>query len=284
MEDLSYANVYIPLKPVINIINQLKNIPRTGKLIRLNNFDERIRIRTIYDHIITLSKSADIFLNEITHHIKNAEIVDLAKCIVYHDLCEALLGDIPAYTNLPTKGKDNRLIAERLLRRWDSKIIKETSNKFLSLFLEVRERSNLEYTNKIIYGKANAIAKFFNLLDKTDPIISVWRYIDYYRENENIDINKFTLRLKDFFENQKVKEIASNYNEDKRIALLINNLMDRNLARKFFHDKNVLTDILSKSGFDKDAEKLIYDVELFYSGKIYTTKKTTLNIGYIKMR
>ena len=281
MEDLSYANVYIPQKPVINIINQLKIIPRTGKLIRLNSFDERIRIRTIYDHIIALSKSADILLNEITHHIKNAEIVDLAKCIVYHDLCEALLGDIPAYTNIPTKGKDNRLTAERLLRRWDSKTLKETSNKFISLFLEVRERSNLEYTNKIIYGSANAIAKFFNLLDKTDPIISVWRYINYYRENENIDINKFILRLKDFFENQKVKEIASDYNEDKRIELLINNLMDRNLARKFFHDKNVLTEILSKSGFDKNTEKLIYDVELFYSGKIYTTKtKHKIGIRY----
>ncbi|MBL7823679.1 MAG: HD domain-containing protein [Saprospiraceae bacterium] len=276
IEDLKYAKIVIPRRKSIIVLNQLKEIPRTGKLIRLSKFDEPIRIRTIYDHIISLAITADILLKELINPIKDSDIIDLAKCIVYHDLCEVILGDIPAYTNLPTNGNKERLAVERLLRRLDSKTLKQTSNDFLAMFLEDREKSNLNYTYNIIYGSQDNISKlniskFFNLIDKIDPIISVWRYIDFYRKNSNFAITKFTLLLRDFFENHHVKEIAKEYKYDNRIYIFISALMDINLANNYFKEKKVINDIIANANLNNNTSKL-FDIDLFYSDTIYSIK------------
>ena len=273
IKDLEYAKIYIPYKAPIKIIEHLRFIPRTGKYIRLNKYKDKIRVRTVYDHIITLARIMDMLNPIIDHNLDNSEIVELAMCIVYHDLCEAVLGDIPAYTNLPLIGSNNRLTAERLLRRWDSKTLKRTANDYISLFLEDREIQNLEYTTDVIYGKPNKIGKYFHLIDKVDPIIAIWRYIDNLRDRNKFDIDSFLNVLKDFFENKKVKQICRNFKSDRRILFLVNKLQDRQLARQYYFDPRVLENIISESKLPLSLTKLIFGIDLFYSKQIYSKPK-----------
>lgn len=269
--DLSYAKIYFPNKAPIKIIKQLKCLPRTGKIVRLyNKFNEKIRIRTVYDHIISLSMISDIFINVINHNLKNNDIVDLAKCIVYHDLCEVILGDIPAYTNIPKSAGSNRAQAERLLRRWESKEIKLVANEFISLFLEEREIQNQLYVNSIMYKRQTPTSIFFNLLDKIDPIINVWRYINLFRDKKNFSIENFTYRWKDFFENQNVKNVARNFKADSRVYDLIRQLQDRNLAIKYFNDKSILDEVMIKSKLPNHTKAVVENIDIFYSNKIYS--------------
>jgi hypothetical protein len=94
LEDLTEAFIPLPLHGTIHIIATLKKMPRSGKKIRLDTYSPRIPVRSIYDHILSLSHSADRLFPIVQHCIRPQEKVDLARCIAYHDLPEVLLGDI----------------------------------------------------------------------------------------------------------------------------------------------------------------------------------------------
>ena len=274
--ELDYANIYIPNRNVIKIIQQLKDTPRTGKLIRLKGFKDPVtntqfRVRSVYDHIISLSYSADILLPIIANDLENNKI-DIAKCIAYHDICETLLGDIPDYTKMKSES-NQRLAALELLKSKNPNEIKQTANLFIGLFLENRERTILKHTETILFKKPpTPISNFIQILDKTDPIIAVWQYIYFFGkiQSSKFDIVVFVERLRDFFENSKVKEVSLKCTRDKRIAEFINKLQDMSLAEEYYSNCGVLTKIIADVKLPKEIKSIIENnVSLDYLSELH---------------
>lgn len=243
-------------------------------MIRIKHFDEKIQIRTIYDHIISLALTADCLMPSISHGIYDSEIISLSKCIAYHDLCEALLGDIPQYTNLPKGRRQNaRIEAERLLRKTETKKREFIANEFLSLFLENKDKENIEFVTNMLSKSKNRTTDFFTVLDKIDPIISIWRYIHCYRDSLNGKESEFLRRLKDFFENQNVLKVTEGYVRDPKIKKLILPLQNEKLALDYYHDPGVIQLLARKSGFNFETLKyLLEGIPIFHSQKIYNKK------------
>lgn len=237
LEDLMKARIAFPIHGWLHLVPTLKNLPRSGKQIRLETYVPSLPIRSVYDHILAIAHSADSLFFSIDHGVPRQERLDLARCIVYHDLAEVLLGDIPAYTNLSESSKKKaRLFAETRLRELPSGEPKRIATEFIRMFLENRERESLDAAMRILSDRDNRIQRFFYVLDKIDPIVAVWRYLHQFRGGLDLDAKDFLKRMKDFFDNPDVKKVARAYVEDGRILTLVLLLQDRSQASEYYRN------------------------------------------------
>ena len=270
-----YAVIYIPNRDSIKLIEQLKNLPRTGKVIRLQQSQPQLAVRTVYDHVRSLSNTADYLLKILNSNKEYDDSKykndDLAKCIVYHDLCEVLLGDIPAYTNIPEHSNDNKFKALSLLSNLSSEVnMKKISDDFIRLFLRPKDRITFECVDHVLYGKKRSkkhieLKNIFNLLDKTDPIVATWQYIHTYRMNPQFDIDLFIKNMKDFFDNDRVKAIVENCTSDQKLLCFFHALQNKKLAKQYFRDSNILEKIVEEAKLPSDFKKIIEVDQMFYS-------------------
>lgn len=239
LEDLANARIAFPLHGWLRIIPTLKNLPRSGKKIRLETYYPHLSIRSVYDHVLSIAHSADCLFFDISHGIAPQERLELARCIVYHDIAEVLLGDIPAYTNLTEANRNKaRIFAERRLGELPPGEPKRIATEFIRMFLESRERESLDAAMSILGDRSNHIQRFFYVLDKFDPIIAAWRYLHQFRGHLDPDAADFLKRMKDFFDNPDVKVIARDYKEDEKITALVLLLQDRRQAREYYRNEH----------------------------------------------
>lgn len=101
------------------------------------------------------------------------------------------------------------------------------------MFLQESERQSLNAAASAMLSKS-PVSNFAYVLDKIDPIISVWRYIHQYRDIDGFDIDDYLLKMKHFFENPKVRIVAKKYANDVKIVSLVDYLQNRNYAREYF--------------------------------------------------
>ncbi len=92
IDDLKNEEISLPMIQNIKIIDTLKKIPRSGKLLRLGHFMHKVKVRTVYDHMLSLAHLADCILPYINHDINVQEYEDVARCIAFHELNEVVLG------------------------------------------------------------------------------------------------------------------------------------------------------------------------------------------------
>ena len=234
LDDLETATITFPLHGQIKIIDSLRRLPRSGKLIRLATFQPRIPVRSVYDHVLSIAHTADCLFPIINHGIKPEEANELARCIVYHDLAEVLLGDIPAYTNL-TNAKRSRahIVAEAQFRKLPKGEPKRIANEFLGMFLDDRERESWNAAKLTLADLKHPVARFFQIVDKLDPIIAVWRYVHQFQETLGSGAIEFLRRMKDFFDYRAVRDLARDYCEEPTIEVLALVLQDRRLAHSY---------------------------------------------------
>ncbi len=237
LADLTDSIIPLPLHKGINILLTLKKLPRSGKKIRIEKYVPLVPVRSVYDHVLSLAHSGDRLFPLVRHGIRPQEMAELARCIAYHDLPEVLLGDIPTYTNLTdAKRKQAQIFAERHLSELPRGEPKRIASQFIRMFLDERERKSLDAANQILADPRNAVHRFFDVLDKADPIIAVWRYLHQFRGKLDPGAKLFLARMKDFFDNPRIKEIARSYREDSLIEKLVWTLQDRQLARRYYED------------------------------------------------
>jgi 5'-deoxynucleotidase YfbR-like HD superfamily hydrolase len=279
LEDLTKAFIPLPLHGTIHIIATLKKMPRSGKKIRLDTYSPSLPVRSVYDHILSLSHSADHLFPIVQHGIRQQEKVDLARCIAYHDLPEVLLGDIPGYTNLTdAKRARARVFAERRLSELPSGEPERITSEFIGMFLDGRERNGLNAANQTLSDKASPVGRFFCVLDKIDPIIAVWRYLHYFRGKLDPNAMEFLKRMRDFFDNPRVKEIAKDYKEDRLIQDLALTLQDRQLARRYYSDQGAIP--ARQVGIGREALKGLIEGTnfVFAEGDKRSSAKSARNI------
>lgn len=264
LEDLSTAQIQFPLHESIDLIETLKRLPRSGKKIRLETYSPVVPVRSVYDHILSVAHSADCLFPLINHGILPHEAIELARCIVYHDLPEVLLGDIPAYTNLTdSKRSRARIFAERRLRKMPPGEPKRIAREFIGMFLDDRERECHATVSHIMADSTSRIHRFFCILDKIDPIVAVWRYLHQFRGRLDAEAHDFLERMRDFFNNPQVKISATEYREDSVIKDLALSLQNRQLARNYYLNEEALSEI--ESGLDRsDLAQLIQGLRLVF--------------------
>jgi 5'-deoxynucleotidase YfbR-like HD superfamily hydrolase len=216
--------VLLPTGRWVNLIEALGNIPRAGKSLRIDYFGLNLPKRSVLDHITSLAIQSDHFL-AITRLRVNPRL--LADCIAYHDLNEVMAGDIPRFTG-------RWLAGEHYMTEAQKRIVERDANRALAKTLAHETRQHFEHTIALLENTRSPLMRFFTMVDQTDPIIAIWRYIYLFRIN--ININLFIDSMSDFFENPDVKGICI----DPRIAQLVGLLQDRRAAVAYHEEPATL--------------------------------------------
>jgi 5'-deoxynucleotidase YfbR-like HD superfamily hydrolase len=240
LEDMEDEAISLPSAPRIEILDTLRRLPRTGKKVRLEKYRHgTIPIRSVYDHVLSVAHTADHLISEIDHRVSPNDLQELARCIAFHELNEVILGDMPAYTNLSEdKRRGVRLYAHDRLRSVDPKYRERVANEFVGIFLSDKQRQSMRVVQeRLEKGDSDPVVKFFRLLDKMDPIIAVWRYLDKFRGHLG-DGGEFLRKLKDFFENRDVDTLAAGFTTDSRVSELVATLKNRSNATLYYQNRD----------------------------------------------
>lgn len=262
LEDLEDEAVVLPYAGRIFVIKTLKRLPRSGKHLRLGRQRQidgsDVPSRSIYDHIISLAHSADVLYPHLDHRLVGAEVGDLARCIAYHELNEILLGDIPSFTNITsTRRQKSRIQSEQRLRSVDPREREYYAHKFIWMFLDIKHRASLDRFMDLAEEKSAASYNFFQVLDKMDPIIGVWRYLDVFRGQLEQNGARFIRAMADFFSNPDPSKIVQSYG-DEQILTLLSFLQDASNAQAFYRDSEFLLHNEDWLGFSPEVRnKLI---------------------------
>lgn len=241
LNDLEQSQIPLPLAGNIKLIPTLKALPRSGKLIRLEKMTPKLPIRSIYDHILSVGHSCDVLLPELRPKLAESDLVELARVVAYHDLCEVILGDLPQYTRLnATRRRRARVEAEVRLSQFPNGVPERIVNQFIGMFLHDSERHSLEAAQKIMDGTSE-IRRYYYAMDKLDPIIGTWRYIFLFRNAQGFSIEEYLERMRHFFENPNVARVMEKNVDDRRFLQFVRELQTPSLARAYFEEPELLS-------------------------------------------
>ena len=114
----------------------------------------------------------------------------------------------------------------------EEKLIQEKdANLFiLSIFPGSLKTDFAEYMEFEEAGITTELARVFHFFDRTDAIINIWRYIDRFRGQ--IDIEAFLVAMNDFFINPSTLSYSL-CDETSDFILFLKN---SDHAREYFHD------------------------------------------------
>jgi len=237
---LSSATLKVANDEHLNIIGELKKTPRSGKFVRIEKYELNLPVQSLCDHVLQVAFIADFFVAKFELKLNKQLLSDMVAC---HDLHELIIGDLPDFT--PDSHVFNKTKDEPMDEKTANDIIFNSLNKILS------ERFKTAYET---IDKPNSESKILFLSDKIEPIISIWRYVHFFKGQINIDA--FNEAMTDFFDNPGVIKYAIN----DEVGRLINFLQDKKEILKYFHDNkiNYQGDIIKK----EDLQKLIETREM----------------------
>jgi hypothetical protein len=251
----------------ISIVDLLKSVPRSGKLARLRDASLKYDVRSLYDHIVSVSHNLDIYLSLIAtfqdtqseYYLSEKKIEhQLAALSVLHDLNELVIGDAPDYTV-------QSIARELYMSKGEKQILEIYGNHFLSKDIPIFS-IELSQIERPVYD-------FFHMADKTDPIVAIWRYV---RMNiKRIDIWQFADAMGDFFTNPRPLEVCTH----NKIRSLIFGLQDRDNLSKYISGKCSLEDISVKCGLPSGTIDLLLIPEMHYT-QMSTAPKIEKFVGY----
>lgn len=268
LDELEEENISLPVHRRLPIIDTLKKIPRSGKKIRLQRFKPPIRIRSIYDHIISLAHITDTLLPHINHDVQDHEYAELARCIAFHELNEVILGDIPTYTNMSMNSRNQtRNYAEQRLRSVPPEKREKIANELIWMFLSEKQRISMEVVNAYLEDESSGLYQLFKALDKMDPIIATWRYLHVYRGRLGDNPRDFLRKMKDFFENPDVKAFVRSKKLDSRLYGFLADLQDRRNAWDYYLDPEFIMQPHKIDQFPKDVVRQCIEGTALFTGR-----------------
>ncbi|MDD2487383.1 MAG: HD domain-containing protein [Candidatus Gracilibacteria bacterium] len=213
-------------------------MPRTGKAVRIDKYDLNLEKQSIYCHVMTLAFLSDSILELFDYDFDKKS---LANICAFHDLSEVIIGDVPDFT--PKELAGNTYL--------DRSMKKEMENKANRLIMEnLPNDLKIDFENTISMLEDNEtdeyidIMNFFGMLDKMEPIISVWRYINFHKSQ--IEIERFLDAMTDFFTNPKVLKCSIN----KDFDILIGFLQNKENAREYYIKGDIVFEALDDNSHE----------------------------------
>ena len=236
----------------MNVIDNLKKLERTGKKLRIGKLNcNKIKVRTIYDHIHSIARSAQLL---IKNGFVKCDYSLLAKLVVYHDICEVLITDYPIHTpnyKVNSNSIMNAFEVEKSVRE-------KYALNFMWLFANKEQKEAIKLINHDCPEQ-----KILWLIDKIDPIVNIWRYMYVYRDTINRLNEDFVLIMDDFFTNPKLDMIIEDA-EYKYVAEIIKYLKNPKNAKKYLETGILDEDEILKDNDKKTLSILIEKTDLFF--------------------
>lgn len=189
----------------IPIIDTLKKTPRSGKMVRILKYKLDLPFRSLYDHIISLLAQAKFFLS-FSEFDLDCEL--LVRLFAFHDLSETIIGDVPDFT-------PPILAAETYMSHAEKSAAKKKADQLLMDALPKNLKQLFSQCLAICEKQDTDIYRIFNMVDKTDPIIAIWRYLSLLREK--ICIDDYLMAMTDFFLNPRPQNSCVN---EKSLSIL----------------------------------------------------------------
>ncbi len=200
----------------VDVLEALKHTPRTGKSCRIDAYKLGLPKRSLFDHLPSMAVQADLFKKYAKTSLSDDLLADL---IAFHDWHEVIIGDVPEFTPKELAGNLYMTAEEKQKRQAaaDKLILQSLSGNTKEQYVALDE----------LFHKPD---QFFLMVDKTDPIIAIWRYLHLFKDQ--IDIEKFLDAMTHFFTNPKV--VPTCFSED--IASFIKFLQNKDNARAYFKE------------------------------------------------
>lgn len=200
----------------LKIIDELRLTPRSGKKCRIDDFNLHLPVQSLADHIYQVALLADFWLDAYNIEV---DLNLLAETIASHDLAEVIIGDIPDYTchSDDFKKFDGDLTCQE-----------QKANTLIKHCLAPKLRDKFERGINNIEATTTE-SEIFWISDKIEPIIAIWRYLNFY--HERIDFYNFSTAMTDFFDNPNVNKYALNQDCDRLITFL----KDKKNAEHYFN-------------------------------------------------
>lgn len=254
LKKLDPITIKMPLQRPIKPLQALSMIPRQGKHIRIIKNNLKLPIRSILDHIISLAYNADILLQALNSNLKEQDIEYIIRCIVFHDICEIIVGDVAIYTDQSECLGEQRTYSE-------VKAIEKTVNNFFKYIFKGRVRTDFEATISRL-SRRDKITKLFIFMDHLDPIIAIWRYIYEFRNTPPFNAEAYVEAMKDFFDNPDVIKRCQEAKSSKCICDIVDYLQDKDKAI-YYAKKGVFYDLPDSS--KTVINQLIQRKNIFYT-------------------
>jgi 5'-deoxynucleotidase YfbR-like HD superfamily hydrolase len=272
LKELENQEIILPTMGSIHIVDTLKKIKRSGKLVRLERFDNKpkIKIRNIYDHTLSVAHLADHLLPVAETGIVKNKYTELARTIAFHEFNETILGDIPSYTDLNENRRASTANpAERILRTITPEDRERIANEFIWMFLTEKQKQSFESVLSNLSQKQSnqsSLASFFKIIDKIDAIIAIWRYLHFYRGKIN-KISEFLKVVRNFFEYPELEKCARH---NKVFSELLSVFQNRDYAKRYYENSDFLDSEIE--GLNKISpsliKKIIEDCPLFFDNTL----------------
>lgn len=217
LQELESVTVLIGGKK-IRLVEALRNLPRSGKAYRIDYFHLDLPKRSLYDHILSLGFQADVVLTAAEQASFGQDLID---AITFHDLCEVFVGDDPDYTPATFGRKSFSSLEDKLKAE-------SAANGKLSQQLPKIVQGPWKHVIGQLDDRGSMFFKLFHMIDKTDPIIAIWRYLRYFQGR--LKIGKFLEAMDDFFTNPAVRAVCI----DQRFLKIIKTLQDSDAAKRYY--------------------------------------------------
>jgi 5'-deoxynucleotidase YfbR-like HD superfamily hydrolase len=191
----------------LNLVDLLRNTARSGKAVRIQHFDLQLPIQSHFDHVRVLGPIADILCQD---YLLNQNDKDFFSSMIgCHDLPEIVTRDEPIFTSAELKVH----LPEPLLA-----LNREEAIIFIRESLPESMRVKFELNMDRIERCDDLPARLFELCDKIEPIVAIWRYLRCYRDK--IEINQFIEAMTDFFSNPGVLKVCLNEQQQDAVRFL----------------------------------------------------------------
>jgi 5'-deoxynucleotidase YfbR-like HD superfamily hydrolase len=219
IQDLSFINIKTA-DGIINVIDEFKKIPRSGKSVRIDKYNIKLPKQSLLDHVFQTALIADLITVKLNIQVNKQTLAYMIAC---HDLPEVVTGDIPNFTEDSLSFQKNN---------GDLKKEEKETAKLITQQLLGKLKENIEFAFDNLDGSTFE-SKIFNLSDKIEPIVSVWRYLFFYKNQIELDV--YLEAMNDFFVNPKV----INFSINEETLQLINCLQSKEKAEAYFNDNSI---------------------------------------------
>lgn len=201
----------------IPLIEALKKTPRSGKAVRIDQFGLKLPKRSVYDHIQALPEQARFCFAMSPVELPFEELCNL---LIFHDLAEALIGDVPCFT-------PKEMAKETYMSEEEKEEAEKAANLKLLVALPFGLKPSFARSLEHLQDKQGLMYRFYRMVDKLDPILGIWNYLYQFRE---IEIEPFLEAMNDFFLYPETRNACI----DKKILKLATFLQTPEHAKSYF--------------------------------------------------
>jgi 5'-deoxynucleotidase YfbR-like HD superfamily hydrolase len=246
-------DIYLDDDKTLNLVKDLKQTSRSGKLVRIKKYNLKLPCQSIYSHLLSMAHNADILAVCTDYKFEKKSMDFTAKAIVYHDLAESIIGDIPMFTNKKLSGSHFKSIKQKEKEE-------KLANSIIANSLPVATKKDFIKTIEFLENDNNRDKDFFIFIDKSEPIIAIWKYIYYFKKQISIDI--FLKAMNDFFIGKNVLPYCFNEKTKKLVTFLQN----KKNARSYYTDGSIVFEEFNSNVINgKDLKNLVQGQKLQFT-------------------